>query len=62
MTDVSSLVSFPFVSMCQIDGLEGIENLAMTGTSIREISQKKREGEEKNSPSPVRHGLTISQF
>ena len=29
MADVSGLASFPFVTMCQIDGFEGIENLEM---------------------------------
>ena len=29
MTDISELASFPFIKVCQIHGLDGIENLAM---------------------------------
>ena len=29
MADVSTLASFPFVRMCQIDGLEGIEHFVI---------------------------------
>ena len=32
MAEVSDLASFSDVRMCQIDGLEGIENVAMIGT------------------------------
>ena len=40
MTDVSNLTSFLFVGMCKIDSLEGIGNLAIIRTSLREILQK----------------------
>ena len=57
MSDVSNLASFPFVRMCQIDGLEGIENLAMICAKLRKITQK-NDRETKNSRPPVSRGLT----
>ena len=49
MANVSEPTSF-FVGMCQIDGLEGTENLAMIGTLVTsgDIAEK-REGV-KNTP------------
>ena len=49
--DVSDLVSFPFVRMCQIDDLEGIENLMMIRMELREVSQENERGS-KSSPPP----------
>ena len=34
LADVSNLARFPAVRMCQIDGLEGAENLAMIPTQL----------------------------
>ena len=38
MAEVSELTSCPLVRMCQIDDLEGTENLAMIHWYLRELS------------------------
>ena len=60
MADVLNLVSFPLVRMCQIDGLEGIENLAMVRTWLQEVSQKNERGGAKIAPL-VSRGLRKRQ-
>ena len=57
MADVSKLASFPFVRMCQINGLERTENLPMIRRTSGDIAGKREWGQ--NSPSPVSSGLTI---
>ena len=44
MAAVSGLTSFSFVRMCQIDGMEGTENLVMIRLLLQEISRKTRGG------------------
>ena len=55
--DVWEVTTFPFVRMCQIDGLEGIGNLVMVRLKLREMSRKNEMGRGKNSP-PVSRGLS----
>ena len=50
VADVSNIASFPFVKTCQIDGLEGIEDLATIRTQLREISRKNERGRGKKYP------------
>ena len=57
MTDVSSLASFPFVRMCQIDGLEGIKKFGDDPyVTLGDIAENER-GANNCPPPPVERGL-----
>ena len=51
VADVSELMTFSFVRICQIDNLEDTENIAMIPLYLRDMAEK-REGA-KNTPLSV---------
>ena len=47
IVDVSEETNFSFVRMCQIDGLEGVKNLAIIRLKLREVSRNNERGGQK---------------